>query len=254
MAKTRPRKSSLLHLTPSFELFGKSKDIVLKNIWIFGPLYILPIVFMLHSWIWTPAGHNAAHHHWYTNIYSSSSGWSSGPAPFFTKYAFVGFSILWFLIVIVGGFIVQIMSNAAQLEASEDKTVSFDSIWKTTKELGWRMVGLYIVVGLVILGGLILLIVPGLIFLRRYFLTPYVLLDKKISISEAMSISAAMTKPYSRSIWGIIGVMFLISLIGIIPFIGWLISLVLSLLYSVAPAIRYQELKKLNLTGGQERT
>lgn len=108
------------------------------------------------------------------------------------------------------------------------------------------MVGLYIVVGLYILVGLILFIVPGVIFLRRYFLSPYVMLDKKAGIKEAMARSAAISKPYSGSIWGIIGVIVLFELVGIIPYIGWLISFVLSVLYSVAPALRYQELKKLS--------
>ncbi len=139
----------------------------------------------------------------------------------------------------------QIMLQAAQLEASEGKSVTFDRIWKTTKQLGWRMAGLYIVVGLTILVGLLLLVVPGLIFIRRYFLSPYVMLDKKVGIREAMDRSAAMSKPYSGSVWGVIGVMFLISLIGIIPLIGWLISFILGIFYSVASALRYQELKKL---------
>lgn len=71
------------------------------------------------------------------------------------------------------------------------------------------------------------------------------MLDRKVSIGEAMTQSAAMSKPYSGSIWGVIGVMFLISFVGVIPFVGWLISFVLGMFYAVAPALRYQELKKL---------
>jgi len=91
----------------------------------------------------------------------------------------------------------------------------------------------------------LLLIVPGVIAIRRYFLAPYLMLDKDLSIREAMKQSAALSKPYSGSIWGIIGVIVLLSLPSIIPVIGWAVSFVLMLLYSVAPALRYQELKKL---------
>jgi hypothetical protein len=82
--------------------------------------------------------------------------------------------------------------------------------------------------------------------LRRYFLSPYILLDEKCSIKDAMEKSAHMTKPYSGSIWGIIGVMFLIGLVNIIPFVGWMVAFVLGALYSVAPALRYQELKRVH--------
>ena len=245
MAKNRPRRGSPLRLTPSFELFGQSRDIVLKNVWIFGPLAILPVVFMFHTWLWTPAGPGEDPSHWDT-VNWFSAGWFSVTFPTYIDAAFVGFSLMWLLLVLVGGFIVQIMNQAAQLEGSEGKTVGFGSIWKTTKELGLRMIGLYVLVGLVILGGFILLIIPGLIFLRRYFLSPYVLLDKKVGIREAMKRSADISKPHSGSVWGVIGLMFLIGLIGILPWIGWLIAFVLGLFYSVAPALRYQELKKLS--------
>lgn len=72
------------------------------------------------------------------------------------------------------------------------------------------------------------------------------MLEKKVSITEAMEQSAKMSKPHSGSIWGVIGVMFLIALTGIIPFIGWLISFILGMFYAVAPALRYQELKKFS--------
>jgi hypothetical protein len=245
MAKKRTRRGSPLHITPSFELFGKSKDIILKNIWIFGPLYILPTIFMIHSWIWTPEKPGQAQHWWYS-FDNFGPGASASPVPLFSGYTLLGFSLLWGLLVLVGGAIVQIMSQAAQLEGAEGKIVNFHSIWKITKELGWRMVGLYIAIILALVVGFILFIIPFFIFLRRYFLAPYVMLDKKVGIQEAMSRSAAMSKPHSGSVWGVIGVIFLIGLAGIIPFVGWLVSFVLGFLYSVAPALRYQELKKFS--------
>lgn len=244
---TRPRRGSLLHLTPSFDLFRPSYEIIRKHIWIFGPLFAVQFIFTLHSWIWTPTGTNAASTHWWHRWLDVGPGWAASPIPVFTSYAFVGFAVVWFLFVIVAGTVVQIMTQEAQLEGAEGKEViTFDKLWGIVKEMGWRMLGLYILVGLFIFVGLILLIIPGLIMIRRYFLAPYVMLDKRPkSIMEAMEISARMSKPYSGSIWGIIGVMFLIGLISIIPVIGWLASFFLGVAYSVAPALRYQELKNL---------
>jgi uncharacterized membrane protein len=118
-------------------------------------------------------------------------------------------------------------------------------LWHVVKSMGWRLLGLYVVMGLIILVGLILFIIPGLILIRRYFLAPYVMIDKKVSIREALDHSAALSKLNAGSIWGIIGVMILIGMVNIIPIIGGLASFVLGSLYSVAPALRYQELKKL---------
>lgn len=139
----------------------------------------------------------------------------------------------------------QIMAQAAQLAAVEGKPLSFNKLWATTKELGWRMLGLYIVGGLVIGVGFILFIIPGLIMLRRYMLAPYVMLDKKCGIADAMSESARLSYLNTGSVWGIIGVIFLIGLIGLVPIIGSLASFILGVLYSVAPAIRYKQLKNL---------
>lgn len=238
---SRPRRSSPLNLPSALALFKPSRDIVLKNIWIFGPLYAVPIVFWIHSWIWSPVNTK-----WWTNGAGLDANWTSIPGPSHLLDATVGFSIIWFVIVAVIGTIAQIMALAAQLAGAQGEPTAFDTLWATVKELGWRIVGLYLVVTLVVLVGLILLIIPGLIMLRRYLLAPYVMIDKKYGIRKSMEYSAALSKPYSHSVWGIIGMMFLISLIGIIPFIGSLVAFVLGMFYSVAPALRYEELKRLS--------
>jgi hypothetical protein len=71
------------------------------------------------------------------------------------------------------------------------------------------------------------------------------LLDTSCSIKEAMEQSAELTKPYSKYIWGIIGVMFLIGLLNVIPGIGWMLAFLLGMYYSLAPALRYQELMEV---------
>jgi uncharacterized membrane protein len=243
----RPRRTSPLNLTSAFALFKPSKELVMNNLRIFGPLYAVSLIFMAHAWIWQPAPASlGSGHHWLNNSLGLRAGWNGGPFPTYATYSLIGLTLVWLLIVVVMGTITQIMTQAAQLNAAEGKSLSFSKLWRTTKELGWRMVKLYVLVGLSIVIGLVLLIIPGLIMIRRYFLAPYVLLDNKdLSAWEAMKHSAELSKPYSGSIWRILGVMLLIGLIGIIPFIGGLIAFVLGSLYSVAPALRYQELKRL---------
>jgi uncharacterized membrane protein len=238
MARTskRARKNSPLHLPGAFELFTPSKELVLNNIWTFGPLYAVPLIFSIHSWIWAPLA-SAPHHWWY---HSSSFNWgSAGSAlPVYPTMLVIGFSLLWLVIIMAAGTIVQIMSQAAQLRAAEGEPLSFEVLWPYVKELGWRMLGLYILSGLAIVFTLF-------IFARRYLLAPYVMLERKTGITESMRISSELSAKNPGSVWSVIGVIVLIALVGAVPFLGGLASFVLGSLYSVAPALRYQQLKKL---------
>ena len=212
----------------------------MKNIWVFGPLYAVFIFFSIHSWIWTPTGPGETRHWWDSTVVSLPNG----PSLAGLNYTFVGFSILWLLLTLVVGTIVQVMAQKAQLDVSEGKSPTYDKLWATVKELGWRMFGLYIIAGLIILIGFLLLIIPGIFMVKRYFMAPYVMLDEKLGIRASLDRSAAIS-PTIGSVWGVVLVVILLSFISVIPIIGWLISFVLSILYSVAPALRYQELKKI---------
>jgi hypothetical protein len=245
MAKHKTRSGSPMHITPSFELFRKSKRLVMDNLQLFIPLYLLPFLFLAHSWLWN-VGTTHGNQHWYLEAQSKGPGTYSPTLPVYTWGYFAGFLGAFAVISIAVSIIVQIMANKAQLDVAEGKKPTFSELWQTVKELGWRMLGLYLLVGLYILVGLFLLIIPGLIMIRRYYLAPYALLDKRGSIKEAMEYSAKISKPYSGYVWGVIGVGFLVALLNVIPFIGSIAAFVMGLLYSVAPALRYRELKKLS--------
>jgi len=246
MARTskRARRTSHLYLPGAFDLFTPSKELVLKNIWVFGPLYGVTLIFYIHSWIWSPLPNQRIHLWQHSNGFSS--GWPGGPWPSYLTFLAIGFSLLWLLIIGVVGTIAQIMAQRAQLDAAEGKEPAFDKLWVTVKKMGWRLLGLYIVMSIIFAVGLILLIIPGLIFIRRYLLAPYVMIDKNVGIKEALSRSADLSRTNTGAIWGVMGVMFLIGLINILPFIGGLLSFIFGALYSVAPALRYQQLKKLS--------
>jgi hypothetical protein len=245
MARTsrRARRNSPLYLPGAFDLFAPSKEIVLKNIWIFGPLYAVALVFYIHSWLWSPLPHQ--HIRLWQHAGGFSSGWPGSPLPAYLSFLLIGFSILWLVIIGLIGTAVQVMSNAAQLEAAEGKPLHFERLWRVVKDLGWRMLGLYLLMAVMFSIGLFLLVIPGLVLIKRYLFAPYVMIDKKTTISQSMAQSAELSRRNSGSVWGLIGVMFLIGLVNIIPIIGGLASFVFGALYSLAPALRYQQLKKL---------
>lgn len=239
MAKQRARRTSPLYLPSAFDLFTPSKDLFIKHFNVFGPLYILPAFFWLHSWVDTPAhGGN-----YWNRTTDANTSWTL-PTGF--SAAFIGFSILWFLVAIIAGVMVQIMLQRSQLDAAEDKQPNLGRAWQTAKDHGLELFKLYVVTILIYAAGFILLIIPGFFMIRRYMFAPYVMLDKKCAIKEALEESHRLGSQNTGAVWGIIGVCVLIGIIGIIPIIGSLASFVLGALYSIAPALRYQQLKKLS--------
>lgn len=131
----------------------------------------------------------------------------------------------------------------ATISAARGKKTKFTEALKQGSKNFWRYFGLNVCISIVVLIGLVLLIVPGLFMLRRYFLAPYYLIDRKLGVFEAMEQSAAEAKRFG-GIWDMLGVIFLICLLSFIPVIGTFVSLAFSVLYLCAPAIRYIQISK----------
>lgn len=132
-------------------------------------------------------------------------------------------------------------------ELAKGKKPTVGNLWEFAMKYTFPVFALSVVSGFAIMGGFILLIIPGIILLRKFFLAPYVLVDQETGIIESLKISARMTDKAPGSIWGLIGVSLLIALPSVISVygIGALATAALTVAYSAAPALRYQELKKL---------
>lgn len=235
---TRPRRTSAYHLTGAFDLLPKSYRLITKNLGIFALLWLFPLIAGLSNGVWTLGEERRLGAD--SLVAANATGNSLPPV-----YVWGGFGLM-FLLALAIGVIIQIMTHQAELEAAQHKKPKLSRLWSVVKDKGWQMFGLYLLVGLITLAGFILLIVPGIIMLRRYFLAPYVMLDGgNMGIREAMEKSAAMTTGYSGSIYRIVGLMLLFAMFGIIPLLGWIAAFFLQFFYSAAPAIRYQELKNI---------
>ena len=150
------------------------------------------------------------------------------------------------LVVIAAFVFLMVVSPAmvfTQIKAAQGVKVTTDEALRMGRKFLWRFFGLSILISLIILGGLILLIVPGLFMLKRYFMAPYYLIDKDLSIGEAMKASAEAGQKYAGAIWGLIGVHLVIGLSGLIPFIGSIVNLILAVAYYCAPAVRFEQVK-----------
>jgi hypothetical protein len=142
--------------------------------------------------------------------------------------------------VLLGPAIVHIQLKSARMEKA-----SYQSAWEVSKKFWWRFLLLSLTVGIVIFIGLLLLIVPGIIFIRRYFLSQYALIDRDLGLGASMRASDELSRGRAMSIFGIIGVDILINVPSFIPIIGSVITFLLQIAYFCAPAIRYQQLKSL---------
>jgi len=92
-----------------------------------------------------------------------------------------------------------------------------------------------------VIGGFILFIIPGLLIVPRLALSPYFLIDKQMGILEAYQASWNATKGHAGKVWGLFGVVFLMTLpsltILLIP-----LTMYWAIMYSTAPALLYQYL------------
>lgn len=205
MAKSDKTKPEL---TSSFELLGPSTKLIRKYVGVFFVLLVLPVIL--------------------TSIDSQSENLFS---PF----------------LLAGGLLYLVFMAPliyAETRVAGGHSVSLEESFKKGFPYFWRLLVLLIATGMMIFVGLLLFVIPGLILARRYMLAPYFLVDRNLGIGEALDLSAKESKPFSWSIYGIIGVTFIIALMNIFGVIGLIASTILSVLYALAPALRYHEIKK----------
>ncbi len=95
---------------------------------------------------------------------------------------------------------------------------------------------------LAVIGGLILLIIPGILIAMKFSMTNYILVDNpKMSGTEALSRSWDMTRGHMGKIFGIIGVSILM-LLPVITIVGIIATIILLVLYAAAMPVLYNYL------------
>lgn len=213
----------------AFDLIGPSVELIKKHIVPLTYLVILPaLVTALGAIMSGPASTSSE----LTDLTLSTSN--------AIGLVILGVGLVW-SVVNIGP------SMLLELRAIDGKQDSVRDLYKKGLRLTLPLIGLLIVFGLIFMAGLLLFIVPGLIFLRRYFLSPYYLIDKKLSIGQALSQSAKDSKVYAGPIWGVIGVYVLFqlgaSIMGTLPVIGVILGELVTLLVLFISALRYREIQ-----------
>jgi hypothetical protein len=143
---------------------------------------------------------------------------------------------------VIGVYFTVVVTRAYILAARE-KQVDFEKALKIPASLFWRMLLLNLLTLVSVIGGLVLLIVPGLIIGLRLSQAPYFLVDKDMGVREAYWASWHATKGHLGKLWGIIGVGFLM-ILPAITIIGIIATIYLFFMFSLAAALFYLYLQK----------
>jgi membrane-anchored glycerophosphoryl diester phosphodiesterase (GDPDase) len=153
--------------------------------------------------------------------------------------------ILSFLAAIVVSLVTTAILVSLELKSVENEHVGFDAALRFGLPYLPRLIGLFVVSGLIMLVGFLLLIIPGFFAIQRLLLAPYFLVDKNTGVKEAIRLSWRASKKHSSAMWGIAGIIVAINIVSLLPTIGWFIGMVLTILYLCAPAVRYLQIKRL---------
>ncbi|GAI47977.1 unnamed protein product, partial [marine sediment metagenome] len=90
----------------------------------------------------------------------------------------------------------------------------------------WNAVLANILVGVIVVIGFVLLIVPGIIFACKLVFTPYLVVDRKMEVIEAVKESWRMTSGHAWKVFGMGLLAILISIAGLICFaVGIIVSI-----------------------------
>ncbi len=90
----------------------------------------------------------------------------------------------------------------------------------------WNAVLANVLVGVIVIVGLVLLIVPGIIFACKLVFTPYLVVDRKMEVIEAVKESWRMTNGHAWKVFGMGLLAILICIAGLICFgVGIIVSI-----------------------------
>lgn len=142
---------------------------------------------------------------------------SSGVAVF-TFIVFALISPLLFVAEMAVNNLTAIGFTKIQLNLLDGKKAQVSDLFKTNGVF-WQYLATSLLVGLIVFGGLLLLIVPGIIWLLKYQYAPILVLDKKLDITEAIRTSGEITKGHKGWLFGFAIVMGLINIAGALALI-----------------------------------
>jgi len=172
---------------------------------------------------------------WVIGIPSGAGGWAGGAA---VAGGILGFLAFFYGVLIVGP--IDYGVSFAHLKAARGDKLEITDMFQVFQNY-WNAVLASILVSIIIFIGFVLLIIPGIIFACKLAFTPYLVVDQKMDVMEAIKGSWSMTRGHAWKVFfigllaipiGIVG--FALFIIGIIPAIMWIKLTFASLYHAVS--------------------
>lgn len=135
------------------------------------------------------------------------------------------------------------MAIALELSGAKGQKLSFRESYEATKGKTLRMFILLFYVGVITLLGMILLIIPGVLIATWYAMAPYAMIEENLGIKDSLNRSKDLAKGRFFDIAGVVFFTSAVSILGLIPAVGFVPVIVLTIMYLAAPAIRYLQTK-----------
>ncbi len=138
-------------------------------------------------------------------------------------------ALCWIAVYVVS-FIVGIALMKLMLRIHDGEMPSPKELF-STYGVFWKYIGVNIIYGLIVIGGFILLIVPGVIWCIKYSFAPILVIDKKMRPMEAIRESGRLTAGSKGKVFLFGIVSMLVVMLGYIAlFVGSLVSIPVSML------------------------
>ncbi len=120
---------------------------------------------------------------------NTEAPWSSGEI-----IAVAIFGTLVFFAIIAVGVIIEGMISYAVYQATKDKQPSISEAFEAAQDKFWTILWLNIIIFFRVLGGLLLLIIPGVRAGLRYTIAPIVLFDENLSAKDTANRARDLAK------------------------------------------------------------
>lgn len=136
-----------------------------------------------------------------------------------------GLALFWMLAYIVLQFLISMAVIQAYITLIRGQKITTETITSVAPKAVNFVVSQILMV-LIVLGGFLLFIIPGIIFSIKFMFTPYLVIDKGMGPVEALKASAKMTDGVKWDIVGFLAAAFVLMYSGILAlFVGLLITI-----------------------------
>lgn len=133
---------------------------------------------------------------------------------------------------------------ALQLAGSKGQKMSLKEANELAKGKGLKMFLLIFYIGIATLVGTILLIIPGVMIATWYSMAPFAMMEENLGFKDSLNRSKDLVKGRFYEVAGVVFFTSAVAVLTLIPILGVLVVIVISVMYQAAITIRYLSLKE----------